>query len=109
MLETVIGSMLAARAALQHESARLNRSLLTLVRADPVCQRLMSVPGVGAVVAIAFRSGVDDPGRFRRSRGVGPLFGITPTNYLSGEIDVTGSISKVGERMIPTSIYKRLA
>ena len=106
MLETVIGSMLAARAALQTEFARLHRSLLALVRADPVCQRLMSVPGVGAVVAITFRSGIDDPSRFRRSRDVGPHFGLTPRKYQSGELDVTGSISKVGDRMVRTALYE---
>jgi transposase len=106
ILETVVGSMLSARAALQAEFARLHRSLLTLVRADPVCRRLMSVPGVGAVVAITFRSGVDDPTRFRRSRDVGPHFGLTPRKYQSGELDVTGSISKVGDRMVRTALYE---
>jgi transposase len=106
MLETVIGSMLTARAALQAEFARLHRALLALVRADPVCRQLMSVPGVGAVVAITFRSGVDDPMRFRRSRDVGPHFGLTPRKYQSGEIDVTGSISKVGDRMVRTALYE---
>ena len=106
MLETVIGSMLAARTALQTEFARLHRALLVLVRGDPVCRRLMSVPGVGAVVAITFRSGVDDPTRFRRSRDVGPHFGLTPRKYQSGEIDVTGSISKVGDRMVRTALYE---
>lgn len=100
MLETVVGSMLAARSALQAEFAGLHRTLLALVRADPVCRRLMSVPGVGAVVAITFRSGVDDPARFRRSRDIGPHFGLTPRKYQSGERDVTGSISKVGDRMV---------
>jgi len=106
MLETVIGSMLAARSALQAEFTRLHRALLALVRADPVCRRLMSVPGVGAVVAITFKSGVDDPTRFRRSRDVGPHFGLTPRKYQSGEIDVTGSISKVGDRMVRTALYE---
>jgi transposase len=106
MLETVVGSMLGARAALQAEFARLHRALLALVRADPVCRQLMSVPGVGAVVAITFKSGVDDPTRFRRSRDVGPHFGLTPRKYQSGEIDVTGSISKVGDRMVRTALYE---
>ena len=106
MLETVVGSMLAARAALQAEFAKLHRALLVLVRADPVCRQLMSVPGVGAVVAITFKSGVDDPARFRRSRDVGPHFGLTPRKYQSGEIDVTGSISKVGDRMVRTALYE---
>ncbi len=106
MLETVIGSMLAARTSLQTEFTRLHRALLALVRADPVCRQLMSVPGVGAVVAITFKSGVDDPSRFRRSRDVGPHFGLTPRKYQSGEIDVTGSISKVGDRMVRTALYE---
>ena len=105
-LNTVVGSMLAARSALQAEFARLHPTLLTLVRADPVCRQLMSVPGVGAVVAITFRSGVDDPTRFPRSRDVGPHFGLTPRKYQSGQVDVTGSISKVGDRMVRTALYE---
>ena len=106
VLETVIGSMLAVRAALQDEFARLHRELLALVRADPICRQLMSVPGVGAIVAITFKSGVDDPTRFRRSRDVGAHFGLTPRKYQSGELDVTGSITKVGDRMVRTALYE---
>ena len=106
MLETVIGSMLAVRTALQQEFARLHRTMLVLVRDDPVCRQLMSVPGVGAIVAITFKSGVDDPTRFKRSRDVGPHFGLTPRKYQSGELDVTGSITKVGDRMVRTALYE---
>ncbi len=106
VLEIVTGAMLAARAALGTQFKRLHRELLGLVRADPVCRRLMSVPGVGALVAITFKSGVDDPMRFRRSRDVGPHFGLTPRKYQSGEKDVTGAISKVGDRMVRTALYE---
>jgi transposase len=106
ILEAVIGSMLAVRAALQTEFARLHRALLVVVRADPICRQLMSVPGVGAIVAITFKSGVDDPTRFRRSRDIGPHFGLTPRKYQSGELDVTGSITKVGDRMVRTALYE---
>lgn len=106
ILETVSDAMLGARAALETEFKRLHRELLGIVRADPVCCRLMSVPGVGAIVAITFKSGVDDPSRFRRSRDVGPHFGLTPRKYQSGELDVTGSISKVGDRMVRTALYE---
>ena len=67
---------------------------------------MVEVPGVGAIVAITFKSGVDDPARFRRSRDVGPHFGLTPRKYQSGELDVTGSISKVGDRMVRTALYE---
>jgi transposase len=106
ILETVIGSMLSARTTLHEEFARLHRALLALVRADPVCRQLMSVPGVGAIVAITFKSGVDDPTRFRRSRDLGPHFGLTPRKYQSGELDVTGRITKVGDRMVRTALYE---
>ena len=58
-LEEVIGAMLSARAALDTEFKRLHRAPLEIVRDDPVCRQLMSVPGVGAIVAITFKSGVD--------------------------------------------------
>ena len=90
-----IGALLTARASLEAEFKRLHRELLVLVRADPVCRQLMSVPGGGAIVAITFQSGVDDP------TPVGPHFGLTPRKHQSGELDVTGSISKVGDRMVP--------
>jgi transposase len=106
VLETAIGSMLAARAALEIQFKRLHRALLALVRDDPVCRQLMSVPGVGAIVAITFKSELDDPARFRRSRDVGPHFGLTPRKYQSGELDVTGSITKVGDRMVRTALYE---
>lgn len=106
VLETVIGALLAARTALNAEFKCLHRALLELVRADPVCRQLMSVPGVGAIVAITFKSGVDDPTRFKRSRDVGPHFGLTPRKYQSGEMDVTGRITKVGDRMVRTALYE---
>lgn len=106
MLETVIGAMLAVRTALEAEFKCLHRALLEIVRADPVCRQLMSVPGVGAIVAITFKSGVDDPTRFKHSRDVGPHFGLTPKKYQSGELDVTGRITKVGDKMVRTALYE---
>ena len=66
----------------------------------------MTVPGVGALVAITFTSAVDDPGRFTRSRTVGAHFGLTPKKYQSGETDVTGRISKIGDAGVRTALYE---
>ncbi|AJE46573.1 transposase IS116/IS110/IS902 family protein [Celeribacter indicus] len=63
---------------------------------DPVCQRLMSMPGIGVVVALTFRAAVDDPARFRSSKRVGPWVGLTPSRNQSGERDVSGGITKAG-------------
>jgi transposase len=111
-LERVIGPMLRAREALRSEYLALHRAVLAIVREDAVCRRLMSVPGVGALVALTFASAVDDPARFRRSRDVGAHFGLTPKRYQSGETHtvrktgVTGGISKVGDAMVRAALYE---
>jgi transposase len=51
MLATMIGAMLQARAVLWNELTRLHRAMLKIARADPVWQRLMSAPGVGATAS----------------------------------------------------------
>lgn len=69
MLEQVIDPVLRARGALRAEHGKLHRRMLSLVRADAISRRLMTVPGVGALVAITFKSAVDDPSRFGSSKG----------------------------------------
>jgi transposase len=98
--------MLAAREALRTEYQRRHRHRLAIVREDAVCRRLMSVPGVGPLVAITFTSAVDDPGRFKHSKAVGAHFGLTPKKYPSGETDVTGGISRGGDDMVRAALYE---
>src|SRR5215467_2946984 len=57
MLEPVTSAMLQARATLRAEYAKLYRLLLRIVRADAVCRRFMTAPGIGAVVAVTYRNG----------------------------------------------------
>src|SRR4051794_8915674 len=106
MLERIAEAMLQAREALRVEFGKLHRAMLAIVRADPVCRRLMTVPGVGALVAVTFTSGVDAPERFARSKGVGAHFGLTPRKHQSGETDITGAVSRVGDVMVRTALYE---
>lgn len=62
--------------------------------------------GPGALVAITFKSAVDNPWRFARSRVLGAYFGLTPRKYQSGETDVTGAISRVGDAMVRMTLYE---
>ncbi len=106
MLESVTEAMLRAREVLRTEVATLHRQVLAIVRADEVCRRFMTAPGVGALTALTFKSAVDDPGRFSSSKAVGAHFGITPKKYQSGETDITGGISKVGDAMVRLALYE---
>jgi len=75
-------------------------------RADKRARLLTTAPGVGSIVALTFVSAIDDPGRFKSSKSVGPLFGLTPRKYQSGETDVTGRISKTGDAGVRTALYE---
>jgi transposase len=59
----------------------------------------MSVPGVGAVVVLAYMTGVEDPIQFRKSSSVGAYFGTTAARYQSGEVDRAGRVCKCGDGM----------
>jgi transposase len=74
--------------------------VLAAVKADPVCRLLVTVPGVGPVTALAFRTAVEDPTRFAKSSFVGAHFGLTPHRYASGETDRSGSITRCGDHMV---------
>jgi len=97
MPEAATGPMLRARASLQQALAGLERHVRQMAQDDPACRRLMSMPGLGAVVALTCRSAVDDPARFTSSTKVGPWAGMTPSRNRSGERDVCGSITKAGD------------
>ena len=106
MLEQIADAMLSARASLQKEFDKLHTAMLAIVRADAVCKRLMSAPGVGPVVAITYKTAIDDPTRIKKSKSVGALFGLTPRKYRSGETDVTGGITRVGDAMVREALYE---
>src|SRR5210317_259917 len=97
--------LLEARLELYHRFRELDNRTRNLAHADPVCQRLMTAPGVGFVTALTFKAGVDDPARFRRSRTVAAHFGLTPRRFQSGEIDFDGHISRAGDANVRSTLY----
>lgn len=97
LLEAGVGPMLRARASLRRELAGLEQQVRQLAKDDAVCRLLMTMPGVGAVIALTFKSAVDDPARFTSSKKVGPWAGLTPSRQQSGERDIIGGITKAGD------------
>jgi len=106
LVAAIVGPLLEARAVLRTQFAKLHRMLLEFVRTDPICRRLMSAPGVGPIVALTFRTCVDNPARFSRSKCVGAHYGLTPRLYQSGEVARTGRISRCGDVMLRSSLYE---
>jgi transposase len=105
-LAMLVEPLLVVRRALREQIGILHRRLLAIVRDDEVCRRLMTIPGVGPVVALIYRATVDVPARFRNSKATGAVFGLTPSKYQSGEVDRTGAISKCGDEMMRAMLYE---
>ena len=105
-LAVLVEPLLVVRRVLREQLGILHRRLLAVARDDAVCRRLMTVPGVGPVVALTYRATVDVPARFRKSKSVGAVFGLTCAKYQSGEIDRSGAISRCGDEMMRVMLYE---
>ena len=105
-LQTIADALLKARAVLEQAFEALEKRLSALARCHAPTRQLMTTPGVGAIVALTFASAIDDPARFRSSRTVGAHFGLTPRKHQSGETDVTGRISRIGDHGVRVALYE---
>jgi transposase len=106
MLELVAGALLAAHEVLLREFKGLDKRVRLTARDDVRARLLMSTPAVGAIVALTFASAIDDPRRFKSSKGVGAHFGLTPKRHQSGQRDVSGRISKLGDASVRAALYE---
>jgi len=104
-LELCMDALLEGRAVMMERLSVLHREVLRVTANDELCRRFMTIPGVGPVTALAFKTAIDDPARFRRSSDVGAHLGLTPRQYQSGETDVRGRISRSGDVFTRTALF----
>jgi transposase len=97
--------MLEAQQVLLSSFQILDKRVKLVARQDPICDLLMTAPGVGAVTALHFKAAIDDPSRFTSSRIVGAHFGLTPRRFQSGETDNQGRISRAGDGDVRSALY----
>jgi len=102
----IVSPMLIAWRQLRAQITSFDKAVHALVKNNPDCRLLMTVPGIGALSVLAYVSAVEDPERFRRSRSVGAHLGLTPRQYQSGEIDRSGRISRCGDALTRTLLYE---
>jgi transposase len=105
-LAEITESLLAAREKMRHEFVKLDRMVRNEVRDDPVCRRLMTVPGVGPIVSLAYVATIDIPARFRTSRAVGAALRLTPLLNQSGESKRIGRVTLCGDGMLRCLLYE---
>ena len=99
-LALAVGPLLEVRRVLREQYQILHAAMGRFAADDGICRLLMSAPGVGPLVALTFRVGVDEAPRYSRSRSVPAHFGLTPARYQSGELDRGRGISKCGDTTV---------
>jgi transposase len=102
----IVVPLLDSWRAVRTQTADLDRQLLAVVRENADCRRLMTIPGVGALVAASFVAAVETPENFTTSRAVGAWIGLTPRRYQSGEVDYDGHISRRGDARLRALLYE---
>jgi len=105
-LQAIATSLLAVHAVLLREFKGFEKRVRLMAREDAQARLLMTTTGVGAVISLTYVSAIDDPARFKSSKQVGAHFGMTPKRYQSGERDITGRISKIGDQRVRTTLYQ---
>lgn len=105
-LQAIAKALLAVHEVLLSELNGFERKTRELAKCDSRVRLVMTAPGVGAIVGLTYVAAIDDPARFSSSKKVGAHFGLTPRKYQSGEIDVTGRISKTGDASVRAVLYE---
>jgi transposase len=102
-----IEALLSSWERISTEIKILNNLLTGVARRDPLCRQiLMTAPGVGAMTALAFKTVIDDPGRFQRGEEVSAYLGLAPKRHQSGEVDRMGRISKCGDALLRSYLFE---
>ncbi len=102
----IVRPMLTVWLDLRKQIAAFDQAVRAVAKESPTCRLLMSVPGIGPVTVLAYVSAIEDPNRFKHSRSVGAHLGLTPRQYQSGEIDISGRISKCGDTLARVCLYE---
>jgi transposase len=105
-LKAVMLPLIESLEALEVQIKRSGSLLAASAAADPVASRLMSVPGVGPITALTFKSSIEDPARFASGEDAGAYAGLVPRRSQSGERDYKGRISKAGDPLLRSALYE---
>lgn len=78
----------------------LEKQMKLIADNNPICQLLMSIPGIGLINATALYSAIGNGSRFKHARELSVWIGLTPSQSSSGERKVSGAITKRGNRYL---------
>lgn len=91
---------------LNREIKEADRQLRQFACDDPLCRRLMTVPGVGPVTAVRFLAAIDQVTRFATAHHVQSYLGLTPGERSSSERQQRTGITKAGPAAVRRTLIQ---
>lgn len=92
--------LVAALSHLEAEIGRLDVEIEARARKNEVARRLMTVPGIGPLIATAIAVLAPPPEAFRKARDFAAWLGLTPRQHSTGGKQRLGATTKMGERSL---------
>lgn len=84
----------------------VTEEITAIAKADPTCRRLMTVPGIGPIIASAIVAAIGDGAAFLRGRDFAAWLGLVPRQISTGDRTILGRISKQGNRYLRTLLIR---
>ena len=85
---------------LNEQEEAISQKLIALCKDKPVYHHLLTIPGIGPLVAATLISSVGDPAHFKNGRQLSAWIGLTPLQHASGEKSRMGNMTKRGNRSL---------
>jgi transposase len=98
--QEMFGKLVDEFAALEKQLAYYQEKLDALATTHPECQRLMTIPGIGAITATALVAAVADVGVFKNGRQFAAWLGLVPKQHSTGGQTRLLGISKRGDSYV---------
>ena len=92
--------LIEALAQLETQIAELNARIARCAKENDVARRLMTVPGIGPLIATAIATLAPPPQTFRRARDFAAWLGLVPRQHSTGGKQRLGATTKMGERSL---------
>jgi len=85
---------------LEEEITKLDAEIARRAKENDVARRLMTVPGIGPLIATAIATLAPPPETFRKARDFAAWLGLTPRQHSTGGKQRLGATTKMGERSL---------
>jgi transposase len=92
--------LVAALPRLEAEIGRLDAEIARRAKENELARRLMTVPGIGPLIATAIAVPAPPPDPFRKARDFAAWLGLTPRQHSTGGKQRLGATTRMGERSL---------